>query len=61
MANTPDAHSATLTAAKVMAYTCIDVLTTEGLLEEIKANFEASRAQCGSDVLTLATGKLKLN
>ena len=61
VANTPDAHSATLTAAKAMAYTCIDVLTTEGLLAEIKANFEASRAQCGSDVLTLATGRLKLN
>ena len=40
VANTPDAHSATLTAAKAMAYTCIDVLTTEGLLEEIKEHFK---------------------
>jgi len=39
VANIPEAHSATLTAAKAMAYTCIDVLTTEGLLEEIKAQF----------------------
>ena len=40
IANTPEAHSATLTAAKAMAHTCIDVLTTDGLLEEIKKNFE---------------------
>ena len=39
-ANTPDAHSATLTAAKAMAHTCIDVLTTEGLLEKIKVTFK---------------------
>ena len=39
VANIPEAHSTTLTAAKAMAYTCIDVLTTEGLLEEIKAQF----------------------
>ena len=39
VANIPEAHSATLTAAKAMAYTCIDVLTTEGLLEEIKTQF----------------------
>ena len=38
--NTPAAHAITLTAAKAMAHTCIDVLTTEGLLEEIKAQFE---------------------
>ncbi|XP_064393654.1 xaa-Arg dipeptidase-like [Halichondria panicea] len=34
--NTPEAHTATLTAAKAMAHTCIDVLTTSGLLEKIK-------------------------
>ena len=39
VANTPEAHRATLTAAKAMAHTCIDVLTTDGLLEEIKKNF----------------------
>ena len=38
--NTPAAHAITLTAAKAMAHTCIDVLTTDGLLEEIKAEFE---------------------
>ena len=40
VANIPEAHSATLTAAKAMAHTCIDVLTTEGLLEEIKTQFK---------------------
>ena len=59
--DTPEAHSATLTAAKAMAHTCIDVLTTKGLLEEIRAAFESVKAQCGSDVLTFAAGKLKLN
>ena len=38
--DTPEAHSATLTAAKAMAHTCIDVLTTEGLLEEIQVEFQ---------------------
>ena len=42
VANTPEAHSATLTAAKGMAHTCIDVLTTEGLLEKIKMTFKNS-------------------
>ncbi len=36
VANTAEAHKATLTAAKAMAHTCIDVLTTDGLLEKIK-------------------------
>ena len=39
--NTPEAHAATLVAAKAMAHTCIDVLTTEGLLEKIKREFKA--------------------
>ncbi|XP_064393680.1 xaa-Arg dipeptidase-like [Halichondria panicea] len=38
--NTPEAHTATLTAAKAMAHTCIDVLTTDGLLEKIKEDFK---------------------
>ena len=38
--NTPEAHSETLVAAKAMAHTCIDVLTTDGLLDEIKSEFE---------------------
>ena len=40
VANTPEAHSQTLTAAKAMAHTCIDVLTTQGMLEEVKAKFQ---------------------
>ena len=42
VSNTPEAHSATLIAAKAMTHTCIDVLTTEGLLEEIKVTFKNS-------------------
>ena len=41
VANTPEAHADTLVAAKAMAHTCIDVLTTDGLLEEIKKTFNA--------------------
>ena len=37
--NTPEAHAETLLAAKAMAHTCIDVLTTDRLLEEIKSKF----------------------
>ena len=40
VANTPEAHAETLVAAKAMAHTCIDVLTTDGLLDEIKKTFE---------------------
>ena len=43
VANTPDAHRATLTAAKAMAHTCIDVLTTDGLLDKMKLEFERSK------------------
>ena len=41
VANTPGAHAETLIAAKAMAHTCIDVLTIDGLLEEIWKNFSA--------------------
>ena len=41
-ANTPEAHRATLTAAKAMAHTCIDVLTDSTLLAGIREEFEAS-------------------
>ena len=41
VANTPEAHAETLVAAKAMAHTCIDVLTTDGLLEEIVKVFKA--------------------
>ena len=41
IANTPEAHTETLVAAKAMAHTCIDVLTTDGLLEEIRKTFTA--------------------
>ena len=40
VANTRDAHEKTLLAAKSMAHTCIDVLTSETLLKEIKEKFE---------------------
>ena len=39
VAKSPKAHSETLVAAKAMAHTCIDVLTTDGLLEQIKKCF----------------------
>ncbi|XP_065913321.1 xaa-Arg dipeptidase-like [Dysidea avara] len=38
--NTPAAHHATLTAAKAVAMTTIDVLTTPETLEQIKAEFQ---------------------
>ena len=41
VSNTPEAHAETLVAAKAMAHTCIDVLTTDGLLEEIKKEFNS--------------------
>ena len=44
-ANTNGAHDNTLVVGKVMAHTCIDVLTTEGLLEEIQVAFEKSKSQ----------------
>ena len=45
VSNTPEAHSRTLMAAKAMAYTCIDVLTTKGLLEEIKSDMHKLNSQ----------------
>ena len=41
--NTRDAHEKTLLAAKSMAHTCIDVLTSETLLKEIKESFEKNK------------------
>ena len=38
--NTPSAHDNTLLAAKAMAHTAIDVLATEGLLDEVKKHFK---------------------
>ena len=40
VANTPKAHSETLVAAKAMAHSCIEILTTDGLLEQIRSEFE---------------------
>ena len=57
VSNTPEAHSATLTVAKALAHTCIDVLTTEGLLEEIRTTFESVKAQCRPDVIAIASGR----
>ena len=42
VANTPAAHHSTLLAAKAMAHTAIDVLATDGLLDEVKKNFVSS-------------------
>ena len=36
LSNSPKAHEETLLVGKAMAHTCIDVLTTDGLLEKIK-------------------------
>lgn len=44
VSNTPDAHSKTLTAAKAMAMTAIDILNTPGLLEQIKEAFTKTRS-----------------
>ncbi len=38
--NTPAAHDSTLAAAKAMAHTAIDVLTTDGLLEKIQTQYK---------------------
>ena len=40
--NTPKAHAQTLLNGKAMAYTCIDVLWTDGALEEVKKTFAES-------------------
>lgn len=39
VSNSPESHSKALQAAKAMAHTCIDVLTTGGLMAKIKQNF----------------------
>ena len=38
--NTPEAHKETLLVGKAMAHTCIDVLTSQELLEKIRGDFE---------------------
>lgn len=40
VSNTAEARASALLAGKAMAHTCLDVLTTEGLLDEIKQSFE---------------------
>ena len=40
VSNTSEAHKETMVAGKAMAHTCIDVITTDGLLEEIKEKFK---------------------
>ena len=57
VANTPEAHAQTLVAAKAMAYTCIDVLSTDGALQEVKRSFEESTAKCSPQAMELITGK----
>lgn len=41
VANEPAAHTNALVAAKALAFTCIDVLTTTGVLEEISDSFKS--------------------
>lgn len=41
VANEPAAHTNALVAAKALAFTCIDVLTTTGALEEISDSFKS--------------------
>lgn len=42
VANLPESNTAALTAGKALAFTCIDVLTNAGTLENIKAAFNCS-------------------
>lgn len=42
VANSPESNTAALTAGKALAFTCIDVLTNAGTLENIKAAFNCS-------------------
>ena len=51
--NTPEAHAQTLVAAKAMAYTCIDVLSTDGALQEVKRSFEESMAKCSPQAMEM--------
>ena len=58
--NTPEAHAQTLVAAKAMAYTCIDVLSTDGALQEVKRSFEESMMGCPPSTRALAAGHYTL-
>ena len=40
LTNSPTSHNATLTVAKCMAHTCLDVLLSERLFQEIRDSFE---------------------
>ena len=40
LTNTPTSHESTLTMAKCMAHTCLDVLASEKVLQEVKDSFE---------------------
>ena len=57
IANTADAHSETLKFAKVMAHTCIDVLTQPAKLKAARKDFEASIAKLKFDPLSVIQGK----
>jgi amidohydrolase len=43
ISNTPEAYERTLIVGKVMAHTCIDVLTSEGLLQEVRQDFASKK------------------
>lgn len=40
LTNTPASHEATLTMAKCMAHTCLDILSSDKLLQEVRDAFE---------------------
>lgn len=46
VANASESHAKALQAGKAMAHTCVDVLTTEGMLEQIRAVFESHDKPC---------------
>ena len=55
--NAPDAHKETLKFAKVMAHTCIDVLTQPDKLKAAKQEFESSVAKLQFEPLPFIQGK----
>lgn len=40
VSNVQESHAKALQAAKALAHTCVDVFTTEGMMEEIRQSFE---------------------
>lgn len=49
VSNTPESHTKALQVGKALAHTCIDILTTEGIIEEIRLNFDCQAQQVDSN------------